>query len=125
MRRFFFLFKTGFGNAVAQDWWLVVRNHEVLPLKTLKGAEDLIQGRLIVSAVETNPLCRKLYVGAGVGLGDIAQEGWFERLPIVTKAHLEEYFKEMTVPKLQWFRRISTIGVSAGIRQRRVMTDNT
>lgn len=43
------------------------------------------------------------------------QEGWFERLPILTKDHLRQSFDDFTPATLKPFRKISTTGGSSGV----------
>ena len=42
-------------------------------------------------------------------------DGWFEKLPIITKDHLRNHFEEFTPQHLKQFRKISTTGGSTGV----------
>lgn len=68
--------------------------------------------------METTSFYRKFYGDAGFELGDMDQEGWFEKLPILTKAHIRENFEEMTASGLGRFRAVSTTGGSTGVPTR-------
>ena len=56
----------------------------------------------------------KFYSAAGFELGDMEQDGWFEKLPIVTKKDLKEHFDEFVNPELRQYLKVSTTGGSTG-----------
>lgn len=58
---------------------------------------------------------RKFYADAGMTVDDIGKDGWWERLPIVTKAHLNGCFEDMTDQAQRRFRKTSTTGGSTGV----------
>lgn len=76
------------------------------------GAEA--RKRIVVSAMEKTGFYPKFYGDVGFELGDMSQEGWFEKLPVLTKRHIREHFEEMTDVTQNQFLAISTTGGSTG-----------
>lgn len=57
---------------------------------------------------------RKFYGDVGFQLGDIGKEGWFQGLPVLTKAHLRTSFDEIVHQPSRQFLATSTTGGSTG-----------
>lgn len=70
--------------------------------------------RVVQKAIENTKFYKRFYGAIGFELGDIGKEGWFERLPIVTKKELREHFEEFVNPRLRQYLRVSTTGGSTG-----------
>ena len=96
--------------------WRLMRPQALQKWSTLNRAVDAEQARqkLVRYAMERTPFYKKFYEEAGFKIDDIGTPGWFEKLPILTKAHLRAHFEEMTVQELKQFRKISTTGGSTG-----------
>lgn len=75
---------------------------------------ELARQNLVRYAMTHTAFYKNFYERAGFKIEDIGTDGWFERLPILTKAHLRENFEDMTVPDLKQFRKVSTTGGSTG-----------
>lgn len=88
--------------------------NERRPLEDLSREQEAAKRRLVERAVREVPFYREHYGKVGFEIGDMGQEGWFERLPIVTKADLRAHFEAMTNPALRRYRKISTTGGSTG-----------
>ena len=54
------------------------------------------------------------YAASGFELGDMEQDGWFEKLPVVTKKDLREHFEEFIDASQRRYLKVSTTGGSTG-----------
>lgn len=110
-----FIFKTKILFRPGVRWWVrgMLDGEHLLP-EVATVRQKALLAKLVAYVFQNNPFYRKRYTDVGFELGDMEQEGWFEKLPVVTKAHLKEYFEEMTEPELKRFRKISTTGGSTG-----------
>ena len=54
------------------------------------------------------------YAASGFELGDMEQDGWFEKLPVVTKKDLREHFEEFIDESQRRYLKVSTTGGSTG-----------
>lgn len=88
--------------------------NERLPLDVLMARQEAARRKVVRSAMMNTMFYKNHYAAVGFELGDIGKDGWFERLPIVTKNELREYHEEMTNPVLRQFRKVSTTGGSTG-----------
>lgn len=84
----------------------------------LETMQEAARQRIVRYALLNSPFYREFYGKAGIKLEDIGTPGWFERLPILTKTHLREYFDEIFVPELRRFTGSSTTGGSTGVPTR-------
>lgn len=89
--------------------------NEKKPLEQLLAEQEQLKRDLVTYAFNDIPFYQQHYRAAGFELGDMEHEGWFEKLPIVTKDHLRNSFEEFTPEALKPFRRISTTGGSTGV----------
>ena len=87
---------------------------EQMPLPQLREEQERARKRIVAFAIRNTALYRKLYGEAGFELGDMEHDGWFEKLPIVTKEELREHFDEFVNPKLCQYLKVSTTGGSTG-----------
>ena len=69
---------------------------------------------IVRSAWTNTAFYSKFYRAAGLEIGDVGKDGWFERLPVVTKKELREHFDEFVNPQLRQFLKVSTTGGSTG-----------
>ena len=76
--------------------------------------QEAMRRDVVCAAMMRSSFYQKHYGSIGFELGDIGQEGWFEKLPIVTKQHLREHFEEFIDPTKRQFLKISTTGGSTG-----------
>jgi phenylacetate-CoA ligase len=70
---------------------------------------------MVASAINKIKFYKEKYFASGFELGDIGKDGWFEKLPIVTKKDLKEHFDEFVNPELRQYLKVSTTGGSTGI----------
>ena len=91
----------------------LMRN-ERLSLDELMAQQEQARQKIVRCAMERAAFYRKFYADAGFETGDIGKDGWFERLPVVTKKELREHFDEFVVPESRQFLRVSTTGGSTG-----------
>lgn len=80
----------------------------------LESEQEAARQRIVRTALEVSPFYRAHYAKAGFKVEEIGTEGWFERLPIVTKQDLREHFEEFVNPKARQFLKVSTTGGSTG-----------
>ena len=92
---------------------LRVSAHE--QVEELMRRQERARQQLVRAAFTHTEFYQRHYGSVGFELGDIGKNGWFERLPAVTKEHLRECFEEMTDPAQKQHRLISTTGGSTGV----------
>lgn len=80
----------------------------------IEAEQEAARQRIVRTALEVSPFYRAHYAKAGFKVEEIGTEGWFERLPIVTKQDLREHFEEFVNPKARQFLKVSTTGGSTG-----------
>ena len=68
---------------------------ERLSLDELMARQESARQTIVRGAMEHTAFYPKFYGAAGLEIGDIGKEGWFERLPVVTKKELREHFDEI------------------------------
>ena len=88
--------------------------NEHLSADELLSRQEWNRQAMVKHAIENIPFYKRFYGDAGFEIGDIGNDGWFERLPVVTKLHLREYFYEFVNPQLKQYLRVSTTGGSTG-----------
>lgn len=84
----------------------------------LAALQERARREVVRHAFERTTFYREHYSAAGFELGDIGGNGWFERLPVLTKAHLRERFDDIFDPSLRQFAAFSTTGGSTGVPTR-------
>ena len=87
---------------------------ERLSLDELMARQESARQTIVRGAMEHTAFYPRFYGAEGFEIGDIGKEGWFERLPVVTKKELREHFDEFVNPEARQFLRISTTGGSTG-----------
>lgn len=91
----------------------VLANETVSPDELL-ARQEAARRRIVRTAMEKTAFYPKFYGAVGFEAGDIGKEGWFERLPVVTKRELRERRDGFVNPErrssLRWF----TTGGSTG-----------
>lgn len=83
-------------------------------LDELMARQESARQAIVRGAMEHTSFYPKFYGAAGFEIGDIGKDGWFERLPVVTKKELREHFDEFVNPDLRQFLKVSTTGGSTG-----------
>jgi len=94
--------------------WGRVMANEHKPVEQLWAEQERAKRELVEFAVKNIKFYREKYGEAGFEPGDMAQEGWFEKLPVVTKRDLREKFGDLVNPELKARMKISTTGGSTG-----------
>lgn len=92
--------------------------NECLSLDELMSRQEMARRKIVKAAFEGTSFYRKHYSAAGFEIGDIGKDGWFEKLPILTKQHVRDKFEELTNPSLLKYRGVSTTGGSTGVPTR-------
>lgn len=94
--------------------WGQVLANEHKPVEQLWAEQERAKRELVEFAVRNIKFYREKYGEAGFELGDMAQEGWFEKLPVVTKKDLRERFGDFVNQGMNERMKISTTGGSTG-----------
>lgn len=113
-RKSFYLYKWSKYHPSAGWRFRNILASERMPRDIQRGKEMAALRELVAHAVKNIPFYRKLYADFGFCLSDMKHDGWFEKLPIVTKKDLREHFDEFIDPAQRQFLRLSTTGGSTG-----------
>ena len=81
----------------------------------LAAEQEVARQRIVRHAMAHTVFYREKYTDAGFGLSDIGRQGWFEKLPIVTKNDLRERFADFVDTDRRQFLAVSTTGGSTGV----------
>lgn len=115
MKKFIFNLKINLLRKRAATRFKQLCLNEKKSLEELLEEQEAQKKALVKYAFEEIPFYKRHYSEVDFELGDMEQEGWFEKLPIITKDHLRNSFEEFTPQDLKNFRRISTTGGSTGV----------
>lgn len=77
--------------------------------------QETARRSIVAHAIEHTLFYKNFYNNVGFELGDMEQDGWFVKLPVVTKQHLRERFEEFIDPSQRQFLKKSTTGGSTGV----------
>lgn len=113
--KYFFLSKILSVRPRALRRWGGIRVGDTLPSELLLEHQRYARESLVSYAMQNVPFYRRRYVESGFEIGDIGQEGWFEKLPVVTKQDLREHFEDFINPQLRKYLKVSTTGGSTGV----------
>ena len=94
--------------------WKRIRANEHVPIERLHVAQTLAQKAIVQFAFENITFYRRRYSDFGFELGDMEHEGWFEKLPVVTKKDLREHFDDFIDKRQRRHLKVSTTGGSTG-----------
>lgn len=114
MKEFLYRIKWSRYHSGAFEKFKGLLESERVPLEMLMAAQEQAKRRIVQSAYEGTAFYRRFYGDAGFELGDMEQEGWFEKLPVLTKKDIRENFNELINPAGAAFLRVSTTGGSTG-----------
>ena len=114
MKRFFYQLKWRRHHPQAFVRFEELMRNERLSYDELMARQELSRQAIVRGAMEHTAFYPKFYGGVGFEIGDIGKDGWFERLPVVTKKELREHFDEFVNPEVRQFLRVSTTGGSTG-----------
>jgi phenylacetate-CoA ligase len=114
MKKLFYFFKWKLIRSQAFDAWSMVKANENKSLEETSFMQQVLLKRVVKHAMEKTLFYSKRYKDAGFELGDMEQEGWFEKLPVVTKDDLRSHFGDFVDMSQRQYMRISTTGGSTG-----------
>ena len=95
--------------------WTKIAANERRPLNDLLAEQEEARKKIVRHAMENTVFYSRHYGRAGFNICDIGSDGWFERLPIVTKKDLREHFDDFVDSRQRQFLKISTTGGSTGV----------
>ena len=87
---------------------------EYLSLDELMARQEIARQQIVRTAMRTTAFYPRFYGAVGFELGDIGRDGWFERLPLVTKHELRTCRDEFINAERKRFVRWFTTGGSTG-----------
>ena len=99
----------------AFEVWNSVLAREHVPLEVLDAKQKKAQKTIVECAVKTTSFYRDLYAKSGFELEDMEHDGWFEKLPVVTKQDIKGHFEDFINPNQRRFLKVSTTGGSTGV----------
>jgi phenylacetate-CoA ligase len=97
---------TYYDKLIKSQYWNLEQIHDFQLLK---------KRELVEYAFQNLSFYRSLYGDAGFRKGDSSQNGYFERLPILTKNHLRSSFEGILNKNLKKYSSVSTTGGSTGV----------
>lgn len=115
MKSFLYLRKWQRYHPTALGRYADLLKNEHLSRDELFARQEVALQRIVRSAYIHSPFYRRWYEATGFKPGDIGNDGWFERLPVVTKTELRDYFEEFCNPESRRHLKFSTTGGSTGI----------
>lgn len=80
-----------------------------------KSHQAEMRKETVLRAFRETAFYAKLYGDAGFQAGDVEQDGYFERLPVLSKEHVRNCFHEICNPELKAFLITSSTGGSTGV----------
>lgn len=99
-------------DVFARYRWIMA--NERISCDELMSRQELARQHIVATAYSKSRFYRQKYAAVGFEPNDVRQDGWFEKLPIVTKQDLREHFDEFIDPVQRRFIKISTTGGSTG-----------
>ena len=94
--------------------WNRIRLNEWKNSEQISLEHELALKEIVMVAFLHSKFYSQCYTASGFELGDMEKDGWFEKLPIITKKDLKENFDEFVNPKLRQYLKVSTTGGSTG-----------
>lgn len=114
LRKILFYSKWKFVHPHAQMRFRRIEQGGTLSCDDIQVAQERARCGIVLEAIEKSAFYREHYKKVGFDVADIGKDGWFEKLPIVTKKDLKEHFDEFVNPKLRQYLKVSTTGGSTG-----------
>lgn len=114
MRKYLYSFKWHRHHPTAFARFEEISANENRSIDELMAHQEMARQNLVRTAMACSEFYQKHYGLVGFELGDIGKDGWFEKLPVVTKHHLKGHFEEFIDPTKRRFLKISTTGGSTG-----------
>ena len=115
MRQFLYELKWRRHHPQAFVRFAALKANEHLSIDELMARQELARQAVVRGAMTHTAFYQEFYGNVGFEVGDIGKEGWFERLPVVTKKELREHFDEFVNPAMRQFLKVSTTGGSTGM----------
>ena len=114
VKKFLYELKWRLHHLAAFEKYRRLLANETASLDELLARQEAARQRIVRTAMEKTAFYPKFYGAVGFETGDIGKDGWFERLPLVTKKELREQRDGFVNPEkrasLRWF----TTGGSTG-----------
>ena len=91
-----------------------LRQSQYWSIDRLENWKQENQKKIVLQAFHDSPFYRRLYQNIGFHPGDEEQNGWFERLPLLKKEDVREFFDEICVEAFRKHLAVSATGGSTG-----------
>lgn len=114
MRKLIYIAKMAIARSQAIATWRRIQASDKASLDSLLQKQEFARQKLVKHAIECSKFYKYHYNQVGFGICDIGKDGWFEKLPVVTKQHLREHFEEFVDQAQRKFMKTSTTGGSTG-----------
>ena len=114
MKKLFYNLKWKLIHSNARLRFQALQMNEFTPSSKRVECEELVRQEIVKFAFQNISLYKAAYSSCGFSIADIGKDGWFEKLPIVTKKDLKEHFDEFVNPELRQYLKVSTTGGSTG-----------
>ena len=114
MRKVLYCLKWHGFHPVAFTRFDSLKTNDCRSLDELLNLQESLRRDIVRIAMRRSLFYKKHYGAVGFELGDTEHDGWFEKLPVVTKRHLREHFEEFVDPTQRQFLKIATTGGSTG-----------
>lgn len=107
--------KWNFVHHAASKRFAQLMRDEDLPPHEIDARRQMQLRNIVLHAMTRTRFYGELYKKCGFESGDIARDGWFEKLPVVTKDDLQNHFDGFVDERQSRFLKCSTTGGSTGV----------
>lgn len=115
MKQLLFKLKYAFFRLPAFQYYNRLLGSQYWQAEQWQEHEENAKRELVGFAIKSIPFYREHYGKTGFETGDMEQERWFEKLPILEKHHIREQFEELTDRSAIKWAGATTTGGSTGM----------
>lgn len=113
--KYFFDFKYHLYRPTAFTLYRMLQKSQYFTLEQQHELEDKAIEKMVKFVMTKIPIYQKKYHTNGFELGDMHQDGWFEKLPIITKTDIREYYKDFINLERKKDIGVSSTGGTTGV----------
>ena len=115
LKRIAYLAKYGLVRPQTFKKFQEILRSQYWPVERMLDYQEEHRRQIVRHAFEHTEFYRRHYSEAGFELGDIGSDGWFERLPVLTKDHMRECFEEICDQGQKRYLGFGRTGGSTGV----------